>query len=127
MSRFRRGRLEIVVAAIDVHDGKRGELSVRKILQRAYEHSEGLFAFRLAHASEQFDAAVPAELMLDALGAELIRAERVLPAQDPEIRAIDSDQPRSRLAANRTIALHRALAQIDTRFIPNRTAVTATR
>jgi hypothetical protein len=75
--------------------------------------------------SEGLDAAVLAEQMVDAPGAELIVAERVCTAQQSEILTIEGDQPGSRLASNRTIALERAQAQIHVGFIANRAAVTA--
>jgi hypothetical protein len=125
MARFRRRRLEIVSATIDVHDGKRGEFGIRNALQTAHDYGDELFAIRSAAASEGLDAAVLAEQMMDAPGAELIVAERVCTAQQPEILTIEGGQPGSRLAANRAIALQRAQAQIHVRFIANRPAVTA--
>src|SRR5688500_6746962 len=90
-----RGR-EIIVAPIDVHDRKRGEVCIRHVVDSRQHHRyECLTALTLA-ASEGFDAAVLAEQVMDVIAAELVVAECVLTLEQPEILAPDADEPGAR-------------------------------
>src|SRR5688572_5268763 len=125
MARFGgRGR-EVIVAPIDVHDRKRGEVCIRYVVESHQHHRDERFTALTLAASEGFDAAVLAEQMMDVMRTELVVAERVLALEQPEIFATDADQPGARLAAHRAVAPDRALAEIHVGFVAHRAAMAA--
>jgi len=65
--------------------------------------------------------------MVCAQCAELIVAEVSLSGQEAEIGRLDDDAPIAGLRANGAIALARARAQVDIRFIANRSTMTTSR
>jgi hypothetical protein len=113
------------------YDHRRTSLEARRARhpersQAAHDHDDPRLSVRVAAAPEGTDAAAPAEQMMDPPRAELIVAQHVLAAQQPEIVDIDRDQPGTRLVAERAIALQRAVTQIDVGCIANGAALSAT-
>src|SRR5688572_14967375 len=125
VARFGGRSCEVVVAPVDVHDRKRGEVCIRHVVESSHHHRDERLAALTLAASEGFDAAVLAEQMVDVMAAELVVAERVLTLEQPELFATDADEPGSSLAAHRAVAPDRALAEINVGFVAHRAAVAA--
>src|SRR5262245_25508830 len=101
MPRLGRRRLKVVVQAVDVDHGERRALRIRNAVETAHHDGDHRLAVRPRRASERFDPALLAEQVMDALRTELIVAECVGAALEPEIVTADADEPGPGLTANR--------------------------
>src|SRR5689334_12458004 len=123
--RLRRRRLEVVVASIDIGHRERGELFIREIVQTADDNGDELTVGRRAHVRKRLDPASLAEHVIDAVGAEVVLAERVLALQEAKVGTIDGDQPVAALAADRAVASHCSLTEVDVGFVADRATMAA--
>ena len=118
----------IVVPAIRIFDGRSQQLRRADIIQCGQEYRNVIPSDLLDKAPpERAHATVFAEQMVCAQCAELIVAEIPVSGQQAEIGRLDDDAPIAGLRANGAIALARARAQIDIRFITDRSTMTTSR
>jgi len=121
-----RRRPPIVVAPVDVLDGRADQFSDFHIIKTIDIDGIGLAAqLRRVRPAEGMDAAMPAEQMVDSLGAELVIGEFSFARNQPEVFRLDEGEPVPLLGAYGTVAFKRACAQIDLRLIADCAAVTA--
>src|SRR6185437_15184536 len=121
------GRVEpIVVAAIHVADGERGELGGAEVVERGQRHRDIVAADLLdMPPRKRTDSAGPAEQVMALLRAELVVAEIVLAREHAQILRLAADRPVALLGADRAVALARPGLEIEVSLEPHRAAMAA--
>src|SRR5688500_18310811 len=111
--RFLRGIPEVVVEAVDAGDGRSYQLGRFDVVQAGdIDRIEGVPAGGLA-VGKRPEAATLAEAVMDRFPSELIFGKAALAGQEPERICLDRREPVPSLAAHRTVALDRALGEVD--------------
>src|SRR5262245_48450668 len=110
-------RLPVVVAPIGVAHGGACELPNVHIVEASNINGVKVAAEDIeVAAAEGVHAAVTAEQVVHAVGAELVVRERCLIRQQAERLGLEHDAPVAGLGANRAIALAGARAEVDLRL-----------
>lgn len=125
MTRFRRRHPPIVVPPIGELHRPLQQLRRRRIVQRAQLDGDKVTAQLLdMSAAEWANAAMLAEQVMHAPGAELVVAQIGFAGEQTEIGGLDGHAPIARFRANRTVALARPGTQIEIGFVAHRAAMT---
>src|SRR6185436_19720047 len=120
VARLRRRRLHVVVPHVEVlHRGVDQLLRV-DVVQAVHAHRELAVALR-----EGAHPALGAEAVMQRLPAELVVGERLLAGKQAEVARGHRREPRSRLEADRAVALERALGEVEAGLETHRAAVAA--
>src|SRR5215218_469343 len=126
MPRLRRRPVPGVVAAVLVLDRAGRHLLRRRAVQAGdIDGVEGAAQRVHVAAAERFDAALPAEEMVNVLAAELVIAELAFALQDTEVFLACDRLPEPALGAHRTIAAAGAFGGIELAFESHGAAVAA--
>lgn len=113
-----------IVSAVRVPDWRSEEFFWRCVVERSELDRDVVTADLLyVAATERTHAAVAAEKMVPAPGAELVVAEGLFARKKAEGFRFDDDRPVPALGADRAVALAGAGAQVDIGFEANGTAV----
>src|SRR5262252_7234418 len=114
VSRFRRRRLELLVAAVDIRHARIDEFRRIDAVERRQHHGiESAFAGFGVRMPEGPHAAGPAEAVMDAPWAELVVREVGFPGEQPDVVGAHRGEPRPLLCADRAVALDRPGPEVE--------------